>query len=177
MTGFSKGIREVEVALKWDPSPAGRPPSDLDIVAATFTADDAYGEPAYLVHFDSRSPDGTIFLDRDSPDGKGFGWDEVMNLELQRLDGRYARVVVGVVIQQGQARTTFSSVLNPAVRVSEGYTVLSEADFGAAADATAAVVAEFARDASGEWTFHPGIHGFDEDPATFTRVMGTKRRT
>ncbi|MFJ4006646.1 TerD family protein [Streptomyces sp. NPDC090023] len=175
MTGFSKGIREVEVALRWDPSPAGRPPSDLDIVAATFTADDAYGAPAYLVHFDSRSPDGTIFLDRDSPDGKGFGWDEVMNLELQRLDARYTRVVVGVVIQQNRTRTTFASVLNPAVRVSEGYTVLSEADFGTAADATAAVVAEFARDASGEWTFHPGIHGFDEDPATFTRVMGTRR--
>ncbi|MFJ3658891.1 TerD family protein [Streptomyces sp. NPDC090119] len=175
MTGFSKGIREVEVALKWDPSPAGRPPSDLDIVAATFTADDTHGEPAYLVHFDSRSPDGTIFLDRDSPDGKGFGWDEVMNLELQRLDGRYTRVVVGVVIQQNRARTTFGSVLNPAVRVSEGYTALFEADFSTAADATAAVVAEFARDASGEWTFHPGIHGFDEDPATFTRVMGTRR--
>ncbi|MEU6815961.1 TerD family protein [Streptomyces sp. NPDC046860] len=175
MTGFSKGIREVEVALKWDPSPAGRPPSDLDIVAATYTADDAYGEPAYLVHFDSRSPDGTIFLDRDSPDGKGFGWDEVMSLELGRLDGRYARVVVGVVIRQNQARTTFASVLNPAVRVGEGYTALSESDFGTAQEATAAVVAEFARDASGEWTFHPGVHGFDEDPEVFPRVMGSRR--
>ncbi|MFF9364703.1 TerD family protein [Streptomyces griseoluteus] len=177
MTGVSKGIREVEVALKWDPSPAGRPPSDLDVVAATFTAADAYGEPAYLVHFDSRSPDGTIFLNRDSPDGKGFGWDEVMKLELGRLDARYARVVVGVVIQQSRNRTTFASVLNPAVRVTEGYTTLFEADFTAARDATAAVVAEFTRDASGDWTFHPGVHGFDEDPATFTRVMGSKRRT
>ncbi|NEB92647.1 TerD family protein [Streptomyces bauhiniae] len=176
MTGVSKGIREVEVALKWDPSPAGRPPSDLDVVAATFTAADAYGEPAYLVHFDSRSPDGTIFLNRDSPDGKGFGWDEVMKLELGRLDARYARVVVGVVIQQSQNRTTFASVLNPAVRVAEGYTTLFEADFTTARDATAAVVAEFTRYASGEWTFHPGVHGFDEDPATFTRVMGSKRR-
>lgn len=177
MTGVSKGIREVEVALKWDPSPAGRPPSDLDVVAATFTASDAYGEPAYLVHFDSRSPDGTIFLNRDSPDGKGFGWDEVMKLELGRLDARYARVVVGVVIQQSQHRTTFASVLNPAVRVTEGYPALFEADFTTAQDATAAVVAEFTRDASGEWTFHPGVHGFDEDPAAFTRVMGSKRRT
>ncbi|MFF7382608.1 TerD family protein [Streptomyces griseoluteus] len=177
MTGVSKGIREVEVALKWDPSPAGRPPSDLDLVAATFTAADAYGEPAYLVHFDSRSPDGTIFLNRDSPDGKGFGWDEVMKLELGRLDSRYARVVVGVVIQQSEHRTAFASVLNPAVRVAEGYTALFEADFTTARDATAAVVAEFTRDASGEWSFHPGVHGFDEDPATFTRVMGSKRRT
>jgi tellurium resistance protein TerD len=78
MNGFGKGIRKVEVALKWDPSPAGLPPTDLDIVAATFVSGDAYGTPAYLVHFDSRSPDGTIFLNRDSTDGRGFGWDEVM---------------------------------------------------------------------------------------------------
>ncbi|MEU0334643.1 TerD family protein [Streptomyces sp. NPDC006193] len=176
MTGFSKGIRKVEVALKWDPSPAGRPPTDLDVVAATFASDDAYGAPAYLVHFDSRSPDGTIFLDRDSTDGKGFGWDEVMTLELERLDTRYARVVVGVVIQQRSGPRTFDGVLNPALRIREGYTVLAEDDFGSVLGATAATVAEFVRDESGEWTFRPGVHGFDEDPATFTRVMGRARR-
>ncbi|MFB0615427.1 TerD family protein [Streptomyces sp. AGS-58] len=176
MTGFSKGIRKAEVALKWDPSPAGRPPTDLDIIAATFVSADAYGTPAYLVHFDSRSPDGTIFLNRDSADGRGFGWDEVMMLELERLDSRYARVVVGVVIQQRPGPKTFADVLNPAVRVREGYTVLSEDDFGSVLGATAATIAEFVRDDSGEWTLRPGVHGFDEDPAAFTQVMGRARR-
>ncbi|MGW3206716.1 TerD family protein [Streptomyces sp. NPDC001135] len=175
MTGFSKGIRKVEVGLKWDPSPAGRPPTDLDLVAATFVSGDPHGDPAYLVHFDSRSPDGTIFLNRDSTDGKGFGWDEVMALELDRLDTRYARVVVGVVIQQRPGRKTFVDVLNPAMRVREGYTVLAEDDFGSALGATAATIAEFVRDGSGEWTFRPGVHGFEEDPATFTRIMGRIR--
>ncbi|MFI5687453.1 TerD family protein [Streptomyces sp. NPDC051636] len=172
VNGFSKGIRKVEVALKWDPSPAGHPPTDLDIVAATFVAGDPYGAPAYLVHFDSRSPDGTIFLDRDSPDGKGFGWDEVMTLELDRLDSRYTRVVVGVVIQQRPAQRTFVGVLNPAVRIREGYDVLAEDDFGSVLGATAAAVAEFVRDESGGWNFHPGVRGFEDDPATFTRSMG-----
>ncbi|GGR97460.1 MULTISPECIES: TerD family protein [Streptomyces] len=176
MTGFSKGIRKVEVALKWDPSPAGHSPTDLDIIAATFVSGDAYGDPAYLVHFDSRSPDGTITLNRDSTDGKGFGWDEVMTLELDRLDGRYARVVVGAAIQQRYGRKTFADVLSPALRIREGYTVLAEDDFGSVAGATAAALAEFVRDDSGEWTFHPGLHGFDGDPATFTRVMGRAHR-
>ncbi|WP_225826688.1 TerD family protein [Streptomyces naphthomycinicus] len=176
MTGVSKGIRKVEVALKWDPSPAGRPPTDLDIVAATFVSGDAYGAPAYLVHFDSRSPDGTITLNRDSTDGKGFGWDEVMTVELDRLDSRYARVVVGVVIQQRSDHRTFADVLQPAVRVREGYTVLAEDDFGSVPGATAATIAEFVRDDSGEWTLHPGVHGFEDDPATFTRVMGRAHR-
>ncbi|MFG2633753.1 TerD family protein [Streptomyces sp. NPDC048362] len=176
MTGFSKGNRKVQVALKWDPSAAGQPATDLDIVAATFVSTDPYGAPSYLVHFDSRSPDGTIFLDRDSTDGKGFGWDEVMTLELDRLDGRYARVVVGVVIQQRPARRTFAEVLNPAMRVREGYTVLSEDDFGTVHGATAATIAEFVRDEAGEWVFRAGVHGFDEDPATFPCVMGREHR-
>nr|WP_250402193.1 TerD family protein [Streptomyces cellostaticus] len=175
MAGFSKGISKVEVALKWDPSPAGRPPTDLDVVAGPFDSGDPYGAPAYLVHFDSRSPDGTILLDRDSTDGKGFGWDEVMTIELDRLDDRYARVVVGVVIQQRTGRRTFADVLGPAMRIREGYTVLAEDDFAAVPDAMAATIGEFVRDGSGVWTFHPGVHGYDEDPATFPGVMGSRR--
>ncbi|MEU6144676.1 TerD family protein [Streptomyces sp. NPDC047081] len=172
MNALSKGIRKAEVALKWDPSPTGQPPTDLDIVAATYATGDAYGDPAYVVHFDSRSPDGTIYLNRDSKDGKGFGWDEVMTLELDRLSDRYARVVVGIVIQQREAHRTFVNVINPGLRIREGYTVLAEDDFGDVLGAAAATVGEFVRDESGTWTFRAGIHGFEDDPATFTRVMG-----
>ncbi len=176
VNGLKKGIRKVEIAVKWDPSPAGRPPSDLDVVAATYLASDPYGDPAYVVHFDSRSPDGTIYLNRDSKDGKGFGWDEVMTLELDRLDARYVRVVVGVVIQQRSDHTTFVNVLNPALRIREGYTVLTEDNFGDVLGATATTVAEFVREGSGTWTFQPGVHGFEDDPATFTATMGRARR-
>ena len=176
MNGINKGIRKVEVAVKWDPSPVGQPPTDLDIVAATYLTGAAYGDPAYVVHFDSRSPDGTIYLNRDSKDGKGFGWDEVMTLELERLDSRYARVVVGVVIQQRSTHRTYVSVLNPGLRIREGYTVLAEDDFGDVLGATAATIGEFIRDESGSWDFHPGIHGFEDDPVTFTRAMGRARQ-
>ncbi|MEU7058777.1 TerD family protein [Streptomyces sp. NPDC046197] len=172
MSGLGKGIGKVEVALKWDPSPAGRPPTDLDIVAATYVASDPHGAPAYVVHFDSRSPDGTIYLNRDSRDGRGFGWDEVMTLELDRLAERYTRVVVGVIIQQPAERRTFVDVRNPGLRIREGYSVLAENDFGDVLGATAAAVAEFVRDENGNWGVHPGVHGFEDDPATFLRSMG-----
>ncbi|WP_338895729.1 TerD family protein [Streptomyces sp. TG1A-60] len=172
MNGLNKGIRKVEVSVKWDPSPAGQPPADLDIVAATYPAADPSGAPAYVVHFDSRSPDGTITLNRDSKTGQGFGWDEVMTVELNRLDSRYGRVVIGVAIQQGTGPKTFGDVQKPALRIREGYTVLAEDDFGGVPGSTAAAVAEFVRDDTGEWTFHPGLRGYDEDPATFARAMG-----
>ncbi|GAA3766924.1 TerD family protein [Streptomyces phyllanthi] len=173
MNGLNKGIRKVEVAVKWDPSPAGETPTDLDLVAATYPATAPHGDPAYVVHFDSRSPDGTINLDRDSKTGQGFGWDEVMTVELNRLDSRYARVVVGVAIQQSSSRKTFVNVHNPALRIREGYTVLAEDDFGGVLGATAATIAEFVRDDSGTWSFHPGVKGYEEDPASFARVMGS----
>lgn len=172
MSGISKGIRKVEIAVKWDPSAAGQPPTDLDIVAATYLASEPYGDPAYTVHFDSRSPDGTITLNRDSKDGKGFGWDEVMTLELERLNPRYARVVVGVVIQQRPDRRTFVSVAKPSLRIREGYTDLATDDFGRVLGATAAIVAEFVRDDSGAWDLHAEVRGFEDDPSAFTRSMG-----
>lgn len=176
MSAINKGIRKVEISVKWDPSPAGQPPTDLDLVAATYLASDPYGDPAYVVHFDSRSPDGTIYLNRDSKDGKGFGWDEVMTVELHRLDSRYARVIVGVAIQQRPDKRTFVSVVKPALRISEEYTVLAEDDFGGVLGSTAATVAEFVRQDEGTWEFRPGLHGFEDDPATFTATMGSTRR-
>ncbi|KAA0922211.1 MULTISPECIES: TerD family protein [Streptomyces] len=173
MNGLNKGISKVEVSVKWDPGSPGEPAIDLDIVAATYLATANHENPDYVVHFGSRSPDGTIYLNRDSKDGKGFGWDEVMTLELTRLNPRYARVMVGVAIQQRAGRRTFVGVPNPALRIREGHTVLAEHDFGGVLGATATTVAEFVRDESGEWTFRPAVRGFDADPATFARIMGS----
>ncbi|MEU0846188.1 TerD family protein [Streptomyces sp. NPDC005962] len=172
MSGLSKGLGKIEVALKWDPSPSGEPANDLDIVAGTYLATDPYGDPAYLVHFDSRSPDGTIYLNRDSRTGQGLGTDEAMTLEFERLSEEYSRVVVGVAIQQSAGPKTFGDVRNASVRIVEGYTELLEGDFTAVPGATAATVAEFTRDESGEWGIHGVTRGFAVDPETFTDVMG-----
>ncbi|MBH5338289.1 TerD family protein [Streptomyces pactum] len=174
MSSLNKGPEKVEVALKWDPSPSGRPAHDLDIIAAVHAADDPHGEPVHLVHFDSRSPDGTITLHRDSRTGQGFGDDEVMTIELHRLAPAYARVVVGVAIQQHGGRTTFGEISGTGLRIREGYQELMRHDFADVAGATAATVAEFVRDGAGVWAFRPAVRGFpDTDPATFGRRMGT----
>jgi tellurium resistance protein TerD len=174
MSGLSKGVGRVEARLQWDPSPLGSPPSDLDIIAATYPRGDVNGDPAYFVHFDSRSPDGTISLNRDSRDGKGFGWDEVMSFDLERLSERYGRVVVGVAIQQHPVRLEFGAVANPGFQIVEGYAVLAEGDFAEVAGSTAATIGEFVRDESNEWRFHALLRGFDADPDDFARTMGRR---
>ncbi|MEV7543313.1 TerD family protein [Streptomyces sp. NPDC089915] len=180
MTGVRKSLAKVEISLRWDPSPAGTRPHDLDLVAGVFGVSDPYGEPVYLVHFGSRAPDGTITLDRDSRNGQGFGWDEVMTLELDRLAAGLGRVVVGVVIQDpGPAgtpgRTVFGSVAGTGLRIREGYTDLATLDFAGLAGAASATVAEFVRDGEGGWTLDARARGFDADPQEYTRLMGAAR--
>ncbi|MEU9255657.1 TerD family protein [Streptomyces sp. NPDC048270] len=176
MTGVRKGLAKVEVALRWDPSPAERPAHDLDIVAAVYGAADLHGVPVHLVHFGSRSPDGTITLNRDSHTGQGFGFDEVMTLELDRMAAELRRVVVGVLIQDtGGRRATFADIAGTGVRIREGHTDLAEGDFDAVPAATAATVAVFTRDASGAWSLDARLQGFDADPEEFTRTMGAVR--
>ncbi|MGW4029401.1 TerD family protein [Streptomyces sp. NPDC004838] len=173
MSSLSKGVRTVEVSLSWDPSPMGEAPHDLDIVAATYRAGAISGDPAYVVHFDSRSPDGTITLTRDSKTGQGFGADEVMKLEFDRLSPEYGRVVVGVVVQQRHGRLVFGGVRNALVRVKEGHTELRKIDFTEVPESTSAVIAEFVRGETGAWNFHGLVRGFDADPHAFTALMGS----
>ncbi|MEU9387039.1 TerD family protein [Streptomyces sp. NPDC048279] len=170
------GLGKVEVRLKWDPSPFGEPPRHLDIVAATYSADDSHGRPEYIVHYDSRSPDGTINMTRHSQTGQGFGYVEVMVLEFDRLAAAYGRVVVGVVIHQDGGRRTFADIHNAGVLVVQHYTELLADDFTQVADSTATTVAEFVRDGSGVWEMHAMVRGSDSDPVPFTLEMGSVPR-
>ncbi|MFJ9629629.1 TerD family protein [Streptomyces sp. NPDC101175] len=176
MNSVSKGLGKIEVKLKWDPSPWSRPPHHLDLIATTYSVDAPYGRPVYVVHHDSRSPDGTINMPRHSETGLGFGYVEVMVLELDRLASSFARVVVGVAIHQESGPKTFGDLSNAGVLVVEGYRELLEDDFTQVAGSSATTVAEFSRDASGAWGFHPMVRGSDSDPALFTAEMGGTRR-
>ncbi|MFF4500403.1 TerD family protein [Streptomyces sp. NPDC001401] len=176
MSGVGKGLAKVEVRLKWDPSRYGEPSRHLDIIAATYSADDPYGRPVYVVHYESRSPDGTINMSRHSETGMGFGFVEAMVLEFDRMSSAYGRVVVGVAIHQDGGPRTFGDISNAGVLVVEGYRQLLADDFAGVADATAATVAEFDRDASGVWEFREMVRGFDSDPVLFTAEMGGVRQ-
>lgn len=172
MSGDSRRLGKIEVRLKWDPSAWDRPPHHLDIVAATYSVDAPYGQPVYVVHTESRSPDGTINMSRHSETGLGYGFAEVMALELDRLAPSFTRVVVGVAIHQRTGPLSFGDMPNTGVLVVDGYRELLKTDFGRVGRSSAATVAEFTRGTSGAWEFHEMIRGFDSDPAAFTTEMG-----
>ncbi|MFD7034032.1 TerD family protein [Streptomyces sp. NPDC059917] len=173
MSGVRKSLARVEVALKWDPSASGEPANDLDIIAAVYAEGDLRGTPEYVVHFDHRAPDGTVTLNRDSRTGQGFGFDEVMTLELDRMSERLRRVVVGVVIQDDDGSKTFGDIGGMALRIREGYVdLVAEGPVAGVAGATAATVAVFTRDAGGAWSLDAAVHGSTAGPDEYLRTMG-----
>jgi tellurium resistance protein TerD len=111
-------------------------------------------------------------MSRHSQTGQGFGYVEVMTLELDRLAPSFARVVVGVAIHQNSGPKTFGHLSNAGVLVAEGYQELLKDDFAQVSGSTATTVAEFTRDASTAWEFHKMVRGFDSDPEVFTAEMG-----
>lgn len=167
------GLAKAEVRLRWDPSPWDQPPTHLDIVAGVYSVEAPFGPPAYVVHTESRSPDGTITMIRHSETGQGLGFDEAMVLELGRLAPSYVRVVVGVAIHQSGGPKTFADVHHAGVLVVEGYTELLADDFTRVSGSTAATVAEFRRNDSGTWDFREALRGFSSDPVAFTSQMGS----
>ncbi|MFF1569509.1 TerD family protein [Streptomyces sp. NPDC058293] len=172
MTSASAGLGKVEIRLRWDPSPLGESPRHLDIIGAVYPANAPQGRPVYVVHTESRSPDGTINMSRHSENGQGFGFVEVMVLEFDRMPSTSGRVVVGVAIHQSGGTRTFGEISNAGVQIVEGYRELLADDFAQVAGATAATVAEFTPDDSGAWALHETIRGFDSDPVRFMAEMG-----
>ena len=176
-SGRGKGLCKAEVRLKWDPSPLGQPPHHLDIITSTYSVDAPFGKPVYVVHYDSRSPDGTINMSRHSQTGQGFGYVEAVTLELDRLASSFARVVVGVAIHQNTGPKTFQDISNTGLLVLDGYAELLNDDLGRLSGATAGTVAEFVRNPVGNWEFHELFRGHDGDPVSFTLAMGSDSRT
>ncbi|MER6567043.1 TerD family protein [Streptomyces sp. NPDC001093] len=172
--GSGKGIGTAQALVRWDAAPLGASPHNLDLIAAVHATADPHGAPVQLVHFDRRSTDDTVYLNRDSRTGQGLGWDAVMTLELSRMPDTSGRVVIGASLQQAAGVPLyFGDVANPRAQITAGSKVLADQDFTEVAGSTAATLGEFLRDAAGLWTFRPLLRGFDTDPATFPQTMGT----
>ncbi|MBO1287420.1 TerD family protein [Streptomyces sampsonii] len=173
MSTPNKNLGTIEIRLKWDPSPLGEAAHDLDLIAAAFSVEDPHGAPDHLVHFDARSPDGTIHLQRESRTGQGLGFDEVMSLEFERMSERLDRIVIGVAIQQRTGTKTFSGIPGTEAEIVEEYDTLATYDFSEVGDATAATIAVFRRTESGAWQLERAVRGFtDADPDAFAQLMG-----
>lgn len=116
----SAGLKRVHMGVGWDPvAPKGflgklMGPKDIDLDASLVTFNGAK-EATGIVYFGQlQSADGAIVHTGDNLTGDGDGDDEVIKVDLERLDPAVETVVFFVNSYQGQ---TFNEVDNAFCRV------------------------------------------------------------
>lgn len=116
----SAGLKKVHMGVGWDPvAPKGffaklTGPKDIDLDASLVTFD-AAKQPTGIVYFGQlQSADGAILHTGDNLTGDGDGDDEVIKVDLERLDPKVETIVFFVNSYQGQ---TFNEVDNAFCRV------------------------------------------------------------
>ncbi|MFG5382319.1 TerD family protein [Yoonia sp. R2-816] len=116
----SAGLKRVHMGLGWDPvAPKGffaklTGPKDIDLDASVITFD-ASKQPTGIVFFGQlQSADGSILHTGDNLTGEGDGDDEVIKIDLDRLDSNVETLVFFVNSYRGQ---TFNEVDNAFCRI------------------------------------------------------------
>jgi tellurium resistance protein TerD len=114
------GIDKVTVGLGWDPN-AGASSFQFDLDASVFILGDN-GKLLSDLHFvfynNKTSPDGAIVHAGDNRTGAGEGDDEVINIQLSKLDQKVMQIVFSITIDQAAERKQdFSMVDNSFARV------------------------------------------------------------
>lgn len=115
------GLEKVCVGLGWDPSGDGR--ADFDLDASAFMLNRSHKLPAdefFVFYNNLASPDGAVVSSGDDRTGgnSAGGDDEMLNVDLTRLDPRIEEIIFTVTIHDAEARRqNFGQVRNAYIRI------------------------------------------------------------
>lgn len=155
LTKRNPGLTMVDLGAAWDIATGGDD-YDLDIAAIMVTSNGKIRSTKDVVYFGNKEVPG-VRLNGDNRTGAGDGDDEIISLNLSKIDSEIQKIIFVVTIYRGQEkRQTFGMVNNSYVRLvdvaNEGKELCR---FDLKADgstATAVVFAELNRDGA-EWQF------------------------
>ena len=173
LSQMNPNLSEIQVCLGWD---ILNQACDLDASAFMLGANDkVIGDDWFVFYGQPTSPDGSITHLGDSTDGAGAGDDEIINVNLAKLNPSVQKIVFIVTINEAlEKRLNFSMVANAYVRVLDKSTGKELVKFMLTdyfATVTSMVVGEV-YNKGGQWRFNPVGNGFAEDLAGLCGVYG-----
>lgn len=174
------GLTRVRIGLGWKVNAVEGQPFDLD--ASVFLCRrDASDHPvmisnAHLVYYNhATSPDGAVVHSGDNRTGDKDGDDEVITVDLARVEAEVVEMPIVVTIHDADVRKqTFGMVTDAYVKVYNDETgeTIAEYDLDEDyADKTALQFGSLYRK-DGEWRFQAVGAGFKLNLATFIRKLG-----
>ena len=173
LSQINPNLSEIQVCLGWD---ILNQACDLDASAFMLGANNkVIGDDWFVFYGQPTSPDGSIVHLGDSTDGAGAGDDEIININLNKLNNNVQKIVFIVTINEAlEKHLNFSMVSNAYVRVVDKSTGKELVKFMLTdyfATVTSMVVGEV-YNKGGQWRFNPVGNGFAEDLAGLCAIYG-----
>jgi tellurium resistance protein TerD len=120
LTKEAPGLKKVNVCLGWDPNQTDSG-SDFDLDASVFMlgANKKIPSEKFFVFFNNlKSEDGSVIHHGDNLTGGGDGDDEVITVELDKVDPRIQEILLVVTIYEYDVRRqNFGQVSNSYIRL------------------------------------------------------------
>lgn len=99
------GLRKIIAGLGWDTATVNGHSVDLDLSVFMMGANGKLPDDAFFVFYNNdTSPDGAAHYPGDSRDGAGEGDDEIISVDLERIDRRIEFLYFAVTIDQADTR-------------------------------------------------------------------------
>ncbi|WP_420595095.1 TerD family protein [Deinococcus sp.] len=170
------GLKKINVGLGWDTRRTDG--ADFDLDAMVFLVNDAgkvRNDQDFVFFNNKNSSDGSVVHQGDNRTGAGEGDDEVINVDLDKVPADVQKIVVAVVIYEGQTRNqNFGMVEKAYARVLNGDGGAEIARYDLTEDGgtvTAMIFGEVYRNA-GEWKFKAIGQGFNEGFQALVKSYG-----
>ena len=176
LSKMSANLDLIEVGLGWDTATNSAIPYDLDAEAFMLGENGkVIGDDWFIFYNQPMSPDGSCKHSGDNKDGSGVGDDEVIQLQLSRVNPQVAKIAFVISINEAQARGhNFGGVQNAYVRVVDKGTGKELIKFNLTdyfKEVTSMTVGELYLK-GGEWRFNAVGQGLNTDLAGLCGFYG-----
>jgi len=169
-------LTRILVGLGWDPRVSDGQQFDLDASAFLLTASGRVrGDHDFIFYNQLRSQDGSVEHTGDNRTGQGDGDDESIKIDLSRVPVDIAKIVVGVTIDEADARRqNFGQVGGAFIRIVDDVTgrEITRYDLGEDFSTETAVVFGEVYRYGNEWKFRAVGQGFAGGLAPMARGYG-----
>jgi tellurium resistance protein TerD len=171
------GLKKIKVGLGWDTN-ATDTGADFDLDASLFMLDSngKVTEDNDFIFFNNlKSSDGSVEHAGDNLTGEGEGDDEVINIDLSKIDSKYQTLAITVTIHDAESRKqNFGQVTNAFIRVinAEDGKELTKFELDEDYSAETAVLFGTLYNKDGEWRFKAEGSGFNSGLEGFCSTYG-----
>jgi len=171
------GLTSIKIGLGWDTN-ATDTGAGFDLDASVFMLDannKTTADSDFIFFNNLKSADGSVEHKGDNTDGAGDGDDEVITVDLSKIDAKYTSLAITVTIHDAEARSqNFGQVNNSFVRVMNGANDAELAKFELDEDYSSETAILFGTLylKGGEWRFKAEGSGFNSGLQGFCDTYG-----